>query len=350
MRDASWEVMRPDDRAWVLPADLRAGDRLQARDCGWVGQMRPFIRHFSRKGDRVVDPFCGFGTSLLAAALEGRRGVGIDIDAGRVRIAGERLRRHGMQAELYVGDAAGLAVTDIDLCVTNIPYFGCRGLASDDDGQLYAAGDYMQYLAGLRRTFHALRTCLRRDAFLVVMAENIVVGGRRIPQAWDVARILDSLYLAHEERVLCYAAPAADRGHACSATNRSHEYALVYQHRRPAIDLAATQALLQAMADAGMQFDVFGSFQQWQAQGACADGHVPSDADLALPPDLAQLERMLTFLDARGFALSLWGEPVVPPVSVETVRRHHYLRAERVGRDGGLVRIDLSIAAPDAAP
>lgn len=51
----SWWTPTLDDAAWVLPADLRAADPLNGRDCGWFNQMRPFVRHFSRPGEQVFD-------------------------------------------------------------------------------------------------------------------------------------------------------------------------------------------------------------------------------------------------------------------------------------------------------
>ena len=37
-----------------------------------------FIRLFTQPGDTILDPFCGAGTTLLAAAKLGRKYVGID--------------------------------------------------------------------------------------------------------------------------------------------------------------------------------------------------------------------------------------------------------------------------------
>lgn len=39
-----------------------------------------FIQHFSKKGDLVVDPMCGAGTTLIESAIMGRRFWGCDID------------------------------------------------------------------------------------------------------------------------------------------------------------------------------------------------------------------------------------------------------------------------------
>jgi site-specific DNA-methyltransferase (adenine-specific) len=49
------------------------------------------IRLHGKAGARVLDPFAGTGTTLIAAAMEGAVGVGIDIDPAYVSIAETRL-------------------------------------------------------------------------------------------------------------------------------------------------------------------------------------------------------------------------------------------------------------------
>lgn len=41
---------------------------------------RLYIEHFTRPGQVVLDPMCGSGTTLIEAAVQGRRGIGVDID------------------------------------------------------------------------------------------------------------------------------------------------------------------------------------------------------------------------------------------------------------------------------
>lgn len=42
--------------------------------------MRALVRDYSKPGSLIVDPFTGGGTTLLAAAMEGRRSIGAEID------------------------------------------------------------------------------------------------------------------------------------------------------------------------------------------------------------------------------------------------------------------------------
>jgi len=56
-----------------------------------VSVLLPLIRSFSRPGDLVLDPFSGSGSTLVAAALSGRRYLGIDLEAKYVEHARRRL-------------------------------------------------------------------------------------------------------------------------------------------------------------------------------------------------------------------------------------------------------------------
>ncbi len=50
------------------------------------------VRMFSFYGDTVLDPFCGTGTTLIAALKNDRNGIGIDIDAEYCRMAAGYLK------------------------------------------------------------------------------------------------------------------------------------------------------------------------------------------------------------------------------------------------------------------
>jgi adenine-specific DNA-methyltransferase len=53
--------------------------------------LTPLIQSFSRPGDVVLDPFCGSGSTLLAAKLEHRNFIGMELDPRYFAIARDRL-------------------------------------------------------------------------------------------------------------------------------------------------------------------------------------------------------------------------------------------------------------------
>jgi site-specific DNA-methyltransferase (adenine-specific) len=50
------------------------------------------IHLYTYEGDVVLDPFCGSGTTLVAAARTGRHGIGVDTDPEYVDLANERVK------------------------------------------------------------------------------------------------------------------------------------------------------------------------------------------------------------------------------------------------------------------
>ena len=49
------------------------------------------LERYSNPGDLILDPFCGSGTTCVAAKMLGRRYIGIDISETYCKIARQRL-------------------------------------------------------------------------------------------------------------------------------------------------------------------------------------------------------------------------------------------------------------------
>lgn len=49
------------------------------------------VDRFSNPGDWILDPFCGFGTTLVAAQHLGRQAIGFEKDLQRFAFAAKRL-------------------------------------------------------------------------------------------------------------------------------------------------------------------------------------------------------------------------------------------------------------------
>lgn len=64
--------------------------------------VQELIKLLSREGDLVLDPFCGSGTTCVAAKTLNRNYLGIEINPEYVALAEERLADKDLQQELFV--------------------------------------------------------------------------------------------------------------------------------------------------------------------------------------------------------------------------------------------------------
>ncbi|HEU4391268.1 MAG TPA: DNA methyltransferase, partial [Blastocatellia bacterium] len=98
------------DSLWSLPKRDTSGAHL-----GWYwGNFVPQIPHqlilrFTRKGDWVLDPFVGSGTTLIECRRLGRNGVGVDLNADVIERARELVdgesNKDSVKTELLAADS-----------------------------------------------------------------------------------------------------------------------------------------------------------------------------------------------------------------------------------------------------
>ncbi|MGC5343904.1 TRM11 family SAM-dependent methyltransferase [Streptomyces sp. DT171] len=215
---SSWLVLGGEDPEYAL-ADA-------AGQSGLVSQLRPLIAELSSPGDLVFDPFAGWGTTLVACAAEGRRGVGLEINESRAEEARRRVAVHPEQ-RMLCGDARKppLDPDSVDLVLCDLPYFGTDlDVEAEGTGQMYALRDYDDYLTALDEVFGAVADVMRPGAYAVIAVQNRRTGGSFVPLAWDASRVLGRHLTLGDERVHLYDRPVG--GDDPMLTNRSHEYLL----------------------------------------------------------------------------------------------------------------------------
>lgn len=68
------------------------------------------VRMFSFRGDTVLDPFCGTGTTLVAAMRSGRNSVGVEIDRTYCRLAARNMKAE--ELDLFSSSELSFGVAD----------------------------------------------------------------------------------------------------------------------------------------------------------------------------------------------------------------------------------------------
>lgn len=134
---------------------------------------------FSFWGETVLDPFGGVGSTAVAALREGRRAICIDqnpnfVEEMRARVAAEQLADSEL-LDARTGDSRDLSDIDdnsVDLIVTSPPYWD-KADYGGESSDIGTAGNYVEFLAELRRVFAECTRVLRPGRKMCVVTANV---------------------------------------------------------------------------------------------------------------------------------------------------------------------------------
>ena len=187
-----------------------------------------FLREYSEPGDRVLDPFAGFGTTLAVAERLDREPYGIEYDAEHLQHARDAVSdpdrvRHGSVLDLEES-----WVPACDACFTSPPFMERTDTRNPFEN--YAGeSTYDDYLDDVERAFSRVESVLAPGARVVVDVSNMKHEGRVTTLAWDVAdRVANVLHFDGE--VVVTWEPGADRDHGDGTYGYGydHSYSLTF--------------------------------------------------------------------------------------------------------------------------
>ena len=182
-----------------LPAAYKADDVRYPESL-----VERFLVEFTREVDTVLDPFAGYGTTLIVAERLGRVPFGVELDEVKVQYVRRML---GWPESLIQGDARNLASLDlpaIDFSMTSPPYMN-KGDREDPFSAYREKGKgYAAYLQDIRSIYAQLRTLMKPAGRVVLEVANLKLEGQVTTLAWDVAAEVSKVLHFEGEVVVCW--------------------------------------------------------------------------------------------------------------------------------------------------
>ena len=216
------------------------------------------VEFFTKPGERVLDPFVGSGSTLVACAQCGRAGTGIELVANWAELARTRVSQMSLwqKQEVIQADARSamrlLADQSFQFVVTSPPYWmilrkdwdhkvkaerKAKGLStrySDDPGDLGNLESYDEFLAELGKVFAECGRVLAPRRYMCVVVSDFRHKSAFVAYHADISRVAQSVGFSLEgitilvqdnKNLYPYGIPFA------FVSNIHHQYILVFRKK-----------------------------------------------------------------------------------------------------------------------
>ncbi len=187
------------DSLWIFDKRDTSGAHL-----GWYwGNFIPQIPHqmmlrFTKRGEWVVDPFVGSGTTLIECRRLGRNGIGVELNEEVVVKAKELIEKEpnkfGVVSDIIVGDSSKVdfkeilkdkGISKVQLLIMHPPYHDIIKF-SEDENDLSNAPTVEKFLEMFGRVIDKTYPILEKGRYLVVVIGDKYSKGEWIPLGFYV--------------------------------------------------------------------------------------------------------------------------------------------------------------------
>lgn len=185
--DRSIELEPSARPPWGAPPGVGFSERLVER----------LLADHTIPGDVVLDPFVGFGTTIVVADRMGRRGIGVELLAERVEHVRGLVAR---PSDVHVGDARDLEPLNLPRCDASLsspPYRPSEGHPEDpldgyrsQDAASAGRDGYERYLLDLVNVYGGVADRVRKGGTVLIDVATLALDGVVTDLAGDLAEVL----------------------------------------------------------------------------------------------------------------------------------------------------------------
>jgi len=187
-----WDIIV--DSLWIIPERDSSGAMGVLHHGEFIPQIpRQAILRFTRSYDLVVDPFVGYGTTLVECQRLGRNGIGVELEPQIAEVAKRRLceelNPYGVRVEVVEGDSreidfqhllAERGFSEASLVIAHPPYHDIIKYGKDPRN-LANAPTLEDFLHSYGKILDNVLTVLAKGGYYVLVIGDKYAEGEWVP-------------------------------------------------------------------------------------------------------------------------------------------------------------------------
>lgn len=213
---------------------------------------------YTKKGDVILDPFMGSGSTLVVAQDKERKAIGFDVNPKFVTLAKQRLSQQKIvsqsikETEVHCDDSRKILQyvkpSSVDFVLTSPPYWNIHNRKrtadykdprpySDLENDIGNTDDFKNFMSEFRSVFEGVYAVLKHGKKCAVVVMDIRIGSQFIPFHIDVIDVMKEVGFVLEDIIIW------DRKQEYSnlrplgypyvfIVNKIHEYILIFRKNK----------------------------------------------------------------------------------------------------------------------
>jgi len=219
------------------------------------------ISTYTKEGHRVLDPFLGSGSTLVAAQTLNRQATGFEVNEKFIKLTKGRLSQRQITdlarepPKIIRADAREigkyLAPDSVDFVLTSPPYwdilrqkrtadYKAARPYSETEIDLGNIDDYGAFIGELKKVFSQVFSAVRPNRFCAVVVMDLRKGDRFYPFHMDLTRMMEDIGWVLDDIIVWDRRKEYNNLRALGypyvfRVNKVHEFIMIYQKRKAAV-------------------------------------------------------------------------------------------------------------------
>ena len=179
-----------------------------------INDIRKLVTLFTKKDEIVLDPFAGSGTTLVACALEGRSGIGVDLKRQYCKLMKKRIKKYNSNKQVIIfGNSLHRIdkLPSLDYCVTSPPYHNIlknngggvrhdksqrrQGIVyySNKQNDLGNQRDYEKYRLLLEKIMDKVYKKMKKNKYCSIVISDFTINKKETNVHGDTIELMDKI-------------------------------------------------------------------------------------------------------------------------------------------------------------